>query len=96
MPCWERMVSIVDFSSDNERCANELAAEAGVSIQYILSDVLQMPAARYSCGTGLGEIVTSIAAKGLYVKSLEELPNLSSDVFDKGIPKSYIIVADKL
>lgn len=44
----------------------------------------------------LGEIVTSIAAEGLYVKSLEELPNLSSDVFDKGIPKSYITVADKL
>ncbi|WCR30176.1 hypothetical protein L3476_05835 [Paenibacillus thiaminolyticus] len=44
----------------------------------------------------MGEIVTSIAAEGLYVKSLEELPSLSCDGFDKGIPKSYIIVADKL
>jgi hypothetical protein len=44
----------------------------------------------------LGEIVTSIAAEGMYVKTLEELPNLTCDVFDKGIPKSYIIVAIKL
>ncbi|CAG7616525.1 class I SAM-dependent methyltransferase [Paenibacillus allorhizosphaerae] len=44
----------------------------------------------------LGEIVTSIANAGLYVKVLEELPNLSSDVFDKGIPKTFTIVAEKL
>jgi hypothetical protein len=44
----------------------------------------------------LGEIVTSVASEGLYIKILEELPNLSSDVFDKGIPKSFTIVAEKL
>jgi 2-polyprenyl-3-methyl-5-hydroxy-6-metoxy-1,4-benzoquinol methylase len=43
----------------------------------------------------LGEIITSIAAEGLYIRTLEELPNLSSDVFDKGIPKTYIAVAEK-
>ncbi|MGG3841302.1 class I SAM-dependent methyltransferase [Paenibacillus thiaminolyticus] len=185
-------VTIVDFSTDNERYAKELAAEAGVRIQYIVADVLHLPACELtqsydivlmeqgilhyfqelrplfevvsrllarggrlilqdfhpvstklisSRGTTanirkhkvtgdyfdtsliekevaytkyldrgvvpdtarkvrlrnwtLGEIVTSIAAEGLYVKSLEELPNLSCDVFDKGIPKSYIIMAVK-
>lgn len=185
-------VTIVDYSADNERYANELAVEAGVRIQYIVADVLQLPAdalsqsydivlmeqgilhyfqdllplfevvsrllarggrlilqdfhpvstklitskgkkanirkhkvtgdyfdtsliekevafAKYLDSSAipdasrkvrlrnwtLGEIVTSIAAEGLYVKSLEELPNLSCDVFDKGIPKSYIIVAVK-
>nr|WP_217367180.1 MULTISPECIES: class I SAM-dependent methyltransferase [unclassified Brevibacillus] len=44
----------------------------------------------------LGEIVTSIANKGLCLKMLEELPNLSSEVFDKGIPKTFTIIAEKL
>lgn len=44
----------------------------------------------------LGEIVTSIAYEGLFIKVLEEQPNLSSDVFDKGIPKTFTIVAVKL
>ncbi|WIV21022.1 class I SAM-dependent methyltransferase [Paenibacillus polygoni] len=43
----------------------------------------------------LGEIVTSIASEGLTIKVLEELPNLSSEVFDKGIPKTFTIVAKK-
>jgi ubiquinone/menaquinone biosynthesis C-methylase UbiE len=43
----------------------------------------------------LGEIVTGIANAGLHIKVLEELPNLSSDIFDKGIPKTFTIVADK-
>ena len=44
----------------------------------------------------LGEIVTAVAEQGLCLKLLEELPNLSSDVFDKGIPKTFTIVAEKL
>lgn len=44
----------------------------------------------------LGEVVTSVATCGLHIKALKELPNLSSDVFDAGIPKSFILVADKL
>ncbi|MHA7966794.1 class I SAM-dependent methyltransferase [Paenibacillus sp. CAU 1782] len=44
----------------------------------------------------LGEVVTSVANAGLHMKVLKELPNLSSDVFDAGIPKSFIIVAEKL
>jgi hypothetical protein len=44
----------------------------------------------------LGEIVTSIASNRLCIKVLEELPNQSSDVFDKGIPKTFTIVAEKL
>lgn len=44
----------------------------------------------------LGEIVTSVADAGLFIKLLEEEPNLSSDVFDKGIPKSFTLIAEKL
>lgn len=44
----------------------------------------------------LGEVITAIADSGLVIKVLSEEPNLSSDVFDKGIPKTYTIVADKL
>lgn len=44
----------------------------------------------------LGEIITSAAGQGLYIKVLEELPNLSSEVFDKGIPKTFVLVAEKL
>jgi 2-polyprenyl-3-methyl-5-hydroxy-6-metoxy-1,4-benzoquinol methylase len=44
----------------------------------------------------LGEVVTAIAQTGFTIKLLQEEPNLSSEVFDKGIPKTYTIVADKL
>lgn len=44
----------------------------------------------------IGEIVTAVASEGLYLKVLEELPNLSSDVFDKGIPKTFTIVAEHM
>ncbi|WP_256218380.1 bifunctional 2-polyprenyl-6-hydroxyphenol methylase/3-demethylubiquinol 3-O-methyltransferase UbiG [Bacillus sp. MUM 116] len=36
-------VTIVDFSAENERFANEVAREAGVSLQYAVSDVLNLP-----------------------------------------------------
>ncbi|OAB32149.1 SAM-dependent methyltransferase [Paenibacillus macquariensis subsp. macquariensis] len=44
----------------------------------------------------IGEIVTAVASEGLFIKILEELPNLSSEVFDKGIPKTFTIVAEKM
>lgn len=184
--------TVVDYSSDNKTYALELAEKAGVSIRYILSDVLSLPEGELtgdydvvimengilhyftelkplfqlvskllktggrmilqdfhpvstklisSRGTTanirkhkvtgdyfdstlqvkevayskflddnksesiekvylrnwtLGEIITAVATEGLYIKVLEELPNLSSDIFDKGIPKSFIIIADKL
>ncbi|MDF2891316.1 MAG: hypothetical protein K0R80_1683 [Clostridia bacterium] len=44
----------------------------------------------------LGEVVTAIAQAGFMIQLLQEEPNLSSEVFDKGIPKTYTIVADKL
>ncbi|TCZ80952.1 class I SAM-dependent methyltransferase [Paenibacillus albiflavus] len=44
----------------------------------------------------LGEIVTAIASQGLCIKVLDEQPNLSSDVFDKGIPKTFTIIAEKI
>lgn len=44
----------------------------------------------------LGEVVTAVAQSGFTIKLLQEEPNLSSEVFDKGIPKTYTIVADKL
>lgn len=43
----------------------------------------------------LGEIVTAVAQSGLTVKLLEEEGNLSSGVFDKGIPKTFTIVGEK-
>ncbi|MFW5436861.1 class I SAM-dependent methyltransferase [Paenibacillus apiarius] len=184
-------VTIVDIASENERYATELAREAGVNINYIVSDVLELPdsvltadydlvimefgilhyfvdlkplsdtiasmlrfggrlilqdfhpittkliTSRGSTAkvrkhkvTGdyfdasleetevayakfipgqtavmekvlhrkwtLGEIVTGIASSGLVVKLLEEEPNKSSDVYDKGIPKSFTLVAEKL
>ncbi|OBR69464.1 SAM-dependent methyltransferase [Paenibacillus oryzae] len=183
-------VTVVDFSSENEKYALEIADAAGVPIQYVLSDVLELPAEMLTGGfdivymehgilhyfmdlealfkvvhallhpggvlvlqdfhpvttklissrgttanirkhkvTGdyfdtsleekeisfskfvndsgqtqkvlirnwtLGEIVTSIASSRLCIKVLEELPNQSSDVFDKGIPKTFTIVAEKL
>ena len=44
----------------------------------------------------MGEIVTSIAAAGFIIKILEELPNMSSEVYDQGIPKTFTIVAEKI
>jgi SAM-dependent methyltransferase len=43
----------------------------------------------------LGEVVTAVAASGLFIRILQEEPNLSSDVFDKGIPKTYTLVAER-
>ncbi|MFH1569927.1 MAG: methyltransferase domain-containing protein [Gemmatimonadota bacterium] len=43
----------------------------------------------------LGEVVTAVATSGLQVRSLTEEPNLSSEVFDRGIPKTFTLVADK-
>ncbi|OIJ21653.1 SAM-dependent methyltransferase [Anaerobacillus alkalidiazotrophicus] len=44
----------------------------------------------------IGEIVTSIADEGLFIKVLEELPNQSSEIFDQGIPKTFTIIAEKM
>lgn len=44
----------------------------------------------------LGEIVTGVASSGLHLERLEEEPNASSDVFDKGIPKTFTLVARRL
>lgn len=43
----------------------------------------------------LGEIVTAAAASGLVIRELVEEPNLSSEVYDKGIPKTFTLVAEK-
>lgn len=183
-------VTVVDFSVENERYANELANEAGVPLKYIVSDVLKLPLeqlsnqydlvfmefgilhyftdlaplfhivqsllndggmlvlqdfhpvstklissrgttanirkhkvtgdyfdtsiiekdvshSKFSDGGQidehkvylrnwtLGEIVTSVATAGLTIKVLEELPNMSSEVFDKGIPKTFTVIAKK-
>jgi 2-polyprenyl-3-methyl-5-hydroxy-6-metoxy-1,4-benzoquinol methylase len=39
----------------------------------------------------LGEIVTAAAQSGFRIEALIEEPNLSSDVFDKGIPKTFLL-----
>lgn len=43
----------------------------------------------------LGEIVTAMATCGFIIEHLIEEPNLSSEVFDKGIPKTFILKARK-
>lgn len=43
----------------------------------------------------LGEIVTSAARAGLTIEMLQEEPNLSSDTYDKGIPKTFTLTARK-
>jgi 2-polyprenyl-3-methyl-5-hydroxy-6-metoxy-1,4-benzoquinol methylase len=186
-------VTIVDFSTENELYATELAEHAGVKVRYLLSDVLKLPeeeltgdyeivfmefgilhyfkdlqplfhiVSKLLCKNGrlvlqdfhpistklissrgttakirkhkvtgdyfdttleekevshskfldgdvkdptthkvylrnwtLGEVVTAIASIGLFIKVLEELPNQSSDIFDKGIPKTFTVIAEKL
>jgi SAM-dependent methyltransferase len=185
-------VTVVDISSENARYANELAKEAGVTIRYLVSDVLALPPEELTSDfdlvfmelgilhyftdlqpiatvvsnllrvggrfvlqdfhpvstklitsrgttakirkhkvTGdyfdtsmeetevayakllpgenrdqlkkvlirkwtLGEIITAFAGAGLYIRLLEEEPNASSEVFDKGIPKTFTLVAEKI
>lgn len=43
----------------------------------------------------LGEIITAVAEERLIIKSLDEEANLSSDVYDKDIPKTFTLVAEK-
>lgn len=43
----------------------------------------------------LGETVTAVAAAGLFVELLREEPNQSSEHYDRGIPKSFTILARK-
>lgn len=44
----------------------------------------------------LGEVVTAVASANLFIRVLQEEPNLSSDVFDKGIPKTYTLVSERI
>lgn len=64
--------------------------------KYLTEGVIKETKTVYWRRWTLGEVVTAIAESGLVIKVLREEPNLSSDVFDKGIPKTYTIVADKL
>ena len=43
----------------------------------------------------LGEIITQAAECGLIITALLEEPNLSSDVYDKGIPKTFVLKMTK-
>ena len=185
--------TVIDFSEGNERYARELAKAAGVSLRYVLADVLRLPESEFetpydvvfmefgilhyftdlaplfetvrrllkpggvlalqdfhpvstklisSKGTTaairkhkvtgdyfdeslevkeaafakflpdeakgdetptvalrnwtLGEIVTGVAQAGLFIRKLEELPNQSSDAFDKGIPKTFTLIAERM
>lgn len=44
----------------------------------------------------LGEIVTAVAEAGLMIVKLKEEPNLSSEAFDKGMPKTFTLTARKI
>ncbi|MDN5300294.1 MAG: hypothetical protein PWP51_2847 [Clostridiales bacterium] len=43
----------------------------------------------------LGEIITAVAGTGLCIQALIEEPNLSSEQYDRGIPKTFILTAKK-
>ncbi|OWA37451.1 SAM-dependent methyltransferase [Saccharibacillus sp. O16] len=43
----------------------------------------------------LGEIVTAVAQNGLRIVSLKEEANLSSESFDRGIPKTFTLISIK-
>ena len=43
----------------------------------------------------LGEIVSAVAISGLVIQKLDEEANLSSEVFDSGIPKTFTLMALK-
>lgn len=43
----------------------------------------------------LGEIITAVAKSGFIIESLDEEPNLSSESYDKGIPKTFTLVGRK-
>ena len=43
----------------------------------------------------LGEIITSASTAGFTIKTLTEEPNLSSESYDKGIPKTFTLTATK-
>ncbi|WP_426347967.1 class I SAM-dependent methyltransferase [Alloiococcus sp. CFN-8] len=43
----------------------------------------------------LGEIITSASSAGFIIKTLTEEPNLSSESYDKGIPKTFTLTATK-
>ena len=43
----------------------------------------------------LGEIITVVARSGFIIESLDEEPNFSSEEFDKGIPKTFTLMARK-
>lgn len=63
--------------------------------KYLTDGVIQEKRTVYWRRWTLGEVVTAVAQSGFRIKLLQEEPNLSSEVFDKGIPKTYTIVADK-
>lgn len=44
----------------------------------------------------IGEVVTAVGGSGLHIRVLREEPNLSCDGYDRGIPKTYTLVADKM
>ena len=63
--------------------------------KYLIEGVVNEKRVVYWRRWTLGEVVTAVAQSGFTIKLLQEEPNLSSEVFDKGIPKTYTIVADK-
>ncbi|GAU75774.1 bifunctional 2-polyprenyl-6-hydroxyphenol methylase/3-demethylubiquinol 3-O-methyltransferase UbiG [Fusibacter sp. 3D3] len=44
----------------------------------------------------LGEVITALAQAGFLINELKEEQNLSSEVFDQGIPKTFTVVCSKL
>ncbi len=63
--------------------------EKSVSYGKYLAD--EAPEKVYLRNWTLGEIVTAAAQSGFRIQALIEEPNGSSDVFDKGIPKTFIL-----
>ncbi len=70
--------------------------ETDVAFSKFLADEIQLNVPKVTLRKWtLGEIITAVAGSGLTIKLLEEEGNLSSDVFDSGIPKTFTIAAEK-
>lgn len=74
-------VTVVDIASENERYARDLAREADVSIQYIVSDVLMLPE---ECLNGEYDIVLMELGILHYFLELEPLMNIVSKLLKPG------------
>lgn len=79
---------------DGDYFDDSLVEEDAPFVKFLPPGAAAPPRVRWRRWT-LGEVVTAFAAAGLRVRELVEEPNRSSEVFDAGIPKTFVLVAEK-